>query len=295
MAAPVVHTLEDIIKQIQTAYKPQQDFLDSTIAQNDTSGTAQVQGLDAAKAQAFNGIAQAATNKGMTFSGFTPNEQATYTGSTYLPALARLQQSIADTRNSLLGKKADLVTQGNAQALDVQRGEQQALDAYNAEQEKIRLQLEAEARQREFQAQQAALDRGVRLATSGGGGGGLTAYQAAQLQQKNADFIAKNFKMAPKGGNAANGMSYTGPGGQPISAYAYAQATGQDFGTVLAQDPTKYAQNARAVLAIAQSGDWSQLNKMGFVQQGFKSPPASARNNPDALAGWLKSNFGALF
>lgn len=146
---PTVQNLQDIIGQITAAQAPEQSQIDQNISNNETSGAGQVAGLDAAKTNAFNTIEQNAQNKGMYFSGFSPNAQATYTGSTYLPALAKLQATIANTRNTLLGQKANLVTQANTQALTTQQGEQKELDAYNSQQASLaqqrQLQAEAEA------------------------------------------------------------------------------------------------------------------------------------------------------
>lgn len=123
MAAPAVQNLQDIVAQISAAYKPQQDLIDQSITANDQSGQAQTAGIEAKKTQAFGGIDQTATDRGMAFSGFTPDAEAKYTGSTYLPALANLQNTIASTRNSLLGKKAGLDTEANTQAFNVHQGQ----------------------------------------------------------------------------------------------------------------------------------------------------------------------------
>lgn len=135
-ARPLVQNLNDIINEIQTAYKPQQDLLDQSINQNEQAGQAQQAGLEAKKTESFGGIAQTAQNRGMNFSGFTPDAQAKYTGSTYLPALAQLQATIAGTRNNLLGKKADISATGNTKAIDLRRSQQAGADAYDQEQEK---------------------------------------------------------------------------------------------------------------------------------------------------------------
>lgn len=123
MAAPAVQNLQDIVAQISQAYAPQKALIDQSITANDQSGAAQTAGIEAKKTQAFGGIDQTATDRGMAFSGFTPDQQAKYTGSTYLPALANLQNTIASTRNSLLGKKAGLDTQANTQAFSVHEGQ----------------------------------------------------------------------------------------------------------------------------------------------------------------------------
>ncbi len=151
MAAPAVQSLQDIIGSIQQAQQPEQAQIDQNISANDTSGQAQVQGLDAAQNNAFSKINQEASNKGMYFSGYTPSSEAAYTGATYLPALAKVQQAIATTRNTLMGQKATLATQANTQALTTQQDQQKELDAYNSQQ-----QSEAAAAALETQREQAA-------------------------------------------------------------------------------------------------------------------------------------------
>jgi hypothetical protein len=112
---PAVRDLQSLIKTQTDALAPQQALIDQSITANDNAGGAQEAGLAAKKDTAFQDITQGAQDKGMFFSGFSPNEQAKYTAGTYLPALAQLQATIAGTRASLLGKKADL----NKGAFDV--------------------------------------------------------------------------------------------------------------------------------------------------------------------------------
>lgn len=107
---PPVRDLQSLIAEQQQGLQPQYDLINKDIAANDVSGAAQVAGLNAQKTQAFSDITQGAQNKGMLFSGFSPDQQAKYTASTYLPALAQLQGTIAQTRSNLLGKKTDLGT-----------------------------------------------------------------------------------------------------------------------------------------------------------------------------------------
>lgn len=52
---------------------------------------AQEQGLDQQKTNAFTGITNQANNNGMFYSGAPVSEEQTYTGGTYLPALANLK------------------------------------------------------------------------------------------------------------------------------------------------------------------------------------------------------------
>lgn len=150
-SAPAVQNLQDIVSQYTNADAPQSAAINNEITANDASGATQVQGLNDAKTQAFQGIDQKANDNGMYFSGFRPDQQATYTGSTYLPALAKLQTTIAGTRNTLLGQKAALQTDINRSSLTTQQDEQKQLDAWNGQQA-----ADATALQRQQEAEQAA-------------------------------------------------------------------------------------------------------------------------------------------
>jgi hypothetical protein len=212
--APTVQNLQDIIGQITAAQAPEQSQIDSNISSNETSGAGQVAGLDAAKTNAFNTIEQNANNKGMYFSGFSPNAEATYTGSTYLPALAKLQATIANTRNTLLGQKANLVTQANTQALTTQQGEQKELDAYNSQQASLAQQRQLQAEAEAATAKEDAANRANALAVAGTKAG--TAISGYGIT------------------NVANGggLQVHGPNGQPISVGAYLDAiSGGQAGT----------------------------------------------------------------
>ena len=166
MATPAVQSLQDIIGSITAAQAPEQAQIDSNIAANNTSGDAQVQGLNAAKTAAFSNIDNQANAKGMYFSGFSPNAEAGYTGSTYLPALAKLQSTIASTRSTLMGQKATLGTQANTQALTTQQDQQKELDAYNSQQQQEQAAADAAAKSEAFTADQNALNRSATAAAA---------------------------------------------------------------------------------------------------------------------------------
>lgn len=166
MAAPTVQALNDIIAQYTAAQAPENAQIDTSINNNDQSGAGQVAGLNAAKDNAFGGITQNAVDRGGYFSGFTPDQEAKYTGATYLPALAKVQSTIANTRNTLLGQKASLLTQANTAALSTQQDQQKALDSYNQQQEAAAAAAAAAERDYEFKAQQNALDRSASAAKS---------------------------------------------------------------------------------------------------------------------------------
>lgn len=134
-AAPTVQSLSDIVSGITAAQAPENAQLDTEISQNDQSGNAQTAGVEQAKTNAFGTIENNANAKGMYFSGFAPNQEATYTGSTYLPTLAKIQSTVAAARNTLLGDKATLASDANSEGLTQQTAEQDQLNSYNNAQE----------------------------------------------------------------------------------------------------------------------------------------------------------------
>lgn len=142
---PQVQSLNDIVAGIRNAQAPQQQQLDTSIGQNESAGAGQTAGLNAAEDNAFRSITQGAVNRGGYFSGFAPDAQAHYTGSTYLPALAKLQTTIAATRDSLLGKKADLAATANGQGLSELHRQQGELTSYNNAQATARATAQAAA------------------------------------------------------------------------------------------------------------------------------------------------------
>ena len=182
MAAPVVRDLNQLVSEYGRSVEPQKQLIDTDIANNEKSGQAQIEGLGAAKDRAFGKITQAAQNKGMLFSGFAPDAQAEYTASTYLPALAKLQAAIANTRTSLLGKKADIDKNVYDKAFATRESDisaKRSWDAAEAEKQRefqrqqaeqaYQRQLAMAREQRAWQAAQAA--RAVRGGGGGGGGG----------------------------------------------------------------------------------------------------------------------------
>lgn len=218
MAAPAVQNLQDIIASINAAQAPQNQAIDQSIASNDQSGSAQVAGLDAAKTNAFSQIDQGASNKGMLFSGFTPDAEAKYTGSTYLPALARLQSTIAATRTSLLGKKADLAAGANSAGLTEQHRQQGELDAYNNAQ--------AQAAATEAAAER---DAQTKLAVAGIGANATLGAAATRASSVAAKPVT-GYGVVHVANNG--GLQFHGPNGQPISAGAYLDAiSGGNAGT----------------------------------------------------------------
>lgn len=113
-AAPVP-TYQAAYSSLGAAYDPQVKTIQA-------SEVPALSALDQAKVNAFRDITNAANAKGMLFSGFTPDQEATYTGTKYLPAVANLKTSIANAVNKLNAERVtqaqDIVTKGQQAAND---------------------------------------------------------------------------------------------------------------------------------------------------------------------------------
>lgn len=197
---PQVRDLNGLISTLTQGAQGQFNQINSDIAANDAAGTAQIAGLDAKKTRAFGDITQGAQNKGMFFSGFTPDAQATYTADTYLPALAELQRTIAGTRSQLLGKKADLNANLFDKAFATQESDRAVLNDWNKMTAQQQFDASQADKQRAFEAQQNLM---AARSSGGGGSSGPTAAQtkAAALQSLQSDiagafngFSAADFK-----------------------------------------------------------------------------------------------------
>jgi hypothetical protein len=206
MAAPQVQDLQSLIGQYQTALAPQSQQIDTEIAANDTSGQQQTQGIDAQKTTAFKGITQQANDRGGYFSGFTPDAEATYTAGTYLPALAQLQATIAGTRNTLLGKKADLSTTANTSALSERSNEQSAFNTWQQQQDQMAQQEKLQQEQEAFTAAQNAADRTQKTQLAGQSAGSDT---AAQLSADRASIVGELSKVTGSDGYVSPGSYAT--------------------------------------------------------------------------------------
>lgn len=186
--APAVRDLNALVNEIGVAYKPQYQTIDKDVAFNEQSGAAATAGLQAQQQQAFGGIEQAAQNKGMFFSGFSPSEQANYTSTVYLPKLAELNQTIAQTRNQLLGRKAELDTDIRNKAFATREQDTAALRDWQQRQEQMRFEVEQNRLKMEqdarLQAQQIAAQRAASRASSGSSVGGVVNALGSMLNSK---------------------------------------------------------------------------------------------------------------
>jgi hypothetical protein len=99
-----IPTYDQAYGSLGAVYDPQVKSVQSQIDQLPGQEQATLSSLDQAKANAFRDIANSANSKGMLFSGFTPDQEATYTGEKYLPAYAAAKAATVNARTSLTDK-----------------------------------------------------------------------------------------------------------------------------------------------------------------------------------------------
>jgi hypothetical protein len=133
----MAQNLDDIIKELDAAYNPSREAINNRINGLQGAQDADVAGLEAQKNQAFGDITDGARARGMGFSGIPLQEQAKYTASSFLPAVAKVKQSYNEGRNSL----AD------------------SLNNMNIDQRKTAMSIRETQQNRDFEAEQARLTR----------------------------------------------------------------------------------------------------------------------------------------
>lgn len=225
-----VKTLDQVLAELNPTYQPQID----TLRQRQTSIPGQIQEgekqLGAKQEQAFGDILSGARRRGMGFSGIPLSEQAKYTSTEFLPALARLRQS------------------GQEQALTLEDSINQILERRNTMgQQLVQQSYQQDLAERQFAEQQRQFNEQLRAQRAagastfspsfGGGGGGGGGAGGASMQQRGD-----------------KGFNYV-INGQPVSAASYAAATGQSFRSVLQK--------------AAAAGDRGAKTALGFVGDDY--------------------------
>lgn len=181
-------------------------------------------GLQARQTQSFDDILGGARRRGMGFSGIPLQEQAKYTATEFLPAMARLRtqgrQQAHSLEDAILGIQERRTTAG----LGIRDNEQKMAEQRRQFNESLALQKQQEARQ-------AAAAR-----ASQGGNSWMKALMGGKPGQAPAAQISRK---------QDGGFAFSDQGGNPISAAKYAQLNKQDVRDVLyemGQAGDKYSQ-----------------------------------------------------
>lgn len=202
-----VRALDQILSELSGVYDPQINSIRTQQAALPGQMADEEKGLQAKQTQAFDDILGGARRRGMGFSGIPLGEQAKYTSTEFLPAIARLRTATKQQATSL----EDMINQIN---------ERRTTTALGLRQQDI----DNDLRERQFQAQLAEVAAARKAASSGGGGGfspsfggGLSAGGPAPKMQQRA----------------GGGFNFQDAGGKAISAAKYAQLTGQSVMDIL--------------------------------------------------------------
>lgn len=193
----MARNLDQILTELNSVYSPQRDVYNAQISQIDPQQQAELSGLDVTKQNAFQGITDQANRRGLLFSGIPIQEQAQYTGGTYLPAVANLKGRYAQQKFNLQDALAKI-----------------SQDQYNTGQG----------------IYQKELDRDADAARAAGAGAASPTFGGS-----NASGVLGASKSATATQRADKGYNFTDAYGQPISAAAYAAAKGIPFRTLLQQ------------------------------------------------------------
>lgn len=156
MALPKVQNLNQIKKQLSVANRPIVRNIRGQIGANKAEQAAFVKGLEAQQGRAFGNITQGASNRGLLFSGIPLAEQADYTATEFLPALARGKAGFAEQRGNLRNQLFALNKDTLAQAMAIR---EKQLDRFE--------------QARQFQEQLAAQERAAAAARAAAAGGGF--------------------------------------------------------------------------------------------------------------------------
>jgi hypothetical protein len=215
--------LNAIISELDAAYNPSRQTINDRINGLQGAQDSDIAGLQAQQTQAFDDITNGARSKGMGFSGIPIQEQAKYTASSFLPAVAKVKQSYSDGRNSLVD----------------------ALNNMNIDQRKTAMSIRETQQNRDFEAQQAQLQRDAAARAASASSGAL--------------------------GSILGGGAPTPQGGQPAQADPYAKVDKNNANVTVKRmlstnDPARIAKEINAISASAAYGNMMDRYKLDLLQ-----------------------------
>lgn len=207
-----VPSYQSAYNSLGSTFDPQTKVVNSQLAALPGQEATQMSSLQQAQANAFKDITSQSNSRGMLFSGFSPANQAIYTGTKYLPAVANLKTSIQNSTNQYQGQLATINADRRNAATTIVSNAQKASQ---------------EAAYRNAQLQIAAMK------AQNSGSGGMSAYQAYEVGRNQAADAAKAAAQYKLGKFGSGNYKFTGPGGRPISMAQYVQGSGGNASDLL--------------------------------------------------------------
>lgn len=250
---PSGRTYQQIYDELGSVYDPQANLLRQQQQAIPGQLQAEEQGLQAKQTQAYDDILSGARRRGVAAGGIPMGEQAKYSATEYMPALARLHQSGREQATSL--EQAILGIQ-EKRANQAQQNYQ--YDSSLAEQ------------RRQFDLQQRA---------AAGNGFSPTYSPSTTNNPKSATAIQR----------ADKGYNFTDPSGRPISAAAYASVKGIPFRTLLETMAKGGDAGAKQALGFVGNDFGYDPRKIGNAASIYNNlvwgtgRTAAAPNNPRLL------------
>lgn len=227
----MAQTLDQIMGQLNPGYDPMRQSVSTQQAALPAQYDAQLKGLQAQDDQANQDILNQAQARGLGFSGIPVAEQAKYNASTYMPAVAKLQSDQITSQTNLADQLAKINQDERTQAEGIQQTE------LDRDQKDAEFQQQMQQAQEQFNEKMALQKQAQSAAASIG-----------TLPTDNRPSL-DSYQGTPQMTRGANGgYSFFDANGNPITAAAYASATGQGFRNLLAQMAGGGDQNAKIAL-----------------------------------------------
>lgn len=145
-------TLDSILGELNSTYDPQIKSIQARQAAIPGQVQAEEQGLQAKQENAFGDIVNGARRRGLGFSGIPLSEQARYTSTEFLPALARLRQSGREQAMSLEDALNGVYERRNTLGNQIYQNEQSAAEQRRQFDTNLAFQREQQAAQQRAQS-----------------------------------------------------------------------------------------------------------------------------------------------
>lgn len=209
----MAQSIEQIVAELDNAYRPQVDLIQKQLAELPAYYQAQEQGLNVARENAFRDITGQANQRGVLYSGMPIQEQTRYTGERYLPALAGLKRQQSEQTTNYQSRINDIRSRQYQQAQSVRQNQ-------------LQNELQAQIERERIAAQQRQAASRVSGGRSGGGGGSSAKPTRADY---NADL--KSIEAAMQ--NRGQVGSYENMVRQFVQTYAKYGISPQEIGETL--------------------------------------------------------------
>lgn len=209
----MAQSIEQIVAELDNAYRPQVDLIQKQLAELPAYYQAQEQGLNVARENAFRDITGQANQRGVLYSGMPIQEQTRYTGERYLPALAGLKRQQSEQTTNYQSRINDIRSRQYQQAQSVRQNQ-------------LQNELQAQIERERIAAQQRQAASRVSGGRSSGGGGSSAKPTRADY---NADL--KSIEAAMQ--NRGQVGSYENMVRQFVQTYAKYGISPQEIGETL--------------------------------------------------------------